>query len=281
MSTLTNTEKLKLERLFEGDAGRGYILDYTNSSFSDFILTSTQKSIYTTKYEVYGNSKAKRLRAFWSLEPDNIVGKLTEDMLDYWRAKKLTKDQEIKPIEKALYEDCQNIAKRLLGTSQSKTITEEEFIHQDFGDISLEKLNINSSITPILEQRIDEIKKCLASKAALAAIFLCGSTLEGILLSVAIERAGEFTRANSSPKDKDTGKTKQIQEWSLASLINVSRELNIVGEDVKKFSHVLRDFRNYIHPNQQLIVGFDPNYRTANICWSVLQAAISQISERK
>jgi hypothetical protein len=33
------------------------------------------------------------------------------------------------------------------------------------------------------------------------------------------------------------GKLKQFQDWTLSDFINVARDLNLVGEDVKKFSH--------------------------------------------
>lgn len=56
-------------------------------------------------------------------------------------------------------------------------------------------------------------------------------------------------------------------------------ELNIIHEDVKKFSHVLREFRNYIHPYQQLCSSFYPDENTALICLQVMKALIAQISE--
>ena len=51
-----------------------------------------------------------------------------------------------------------------------------------------------------------------------------------------------------------------------------------IKEDVKKFSHSLRDFRNYIHPFEQLCSRFIPDEHTAKICLQVFQAAIYQIS---
>ena len=72
---------------------------------------------------------------------------------------------------------------------------------------------------------------------------------------------------------------KQFHDWTLNDFINVARDLNLVGEDVKKFSHALRDFRNYIHPYQQMSSNFDPDEHTAKICWQVLEAAITQLSK--
>jgi hypothetical protein len=49
--------------------------------------------------------------------------------------------------------------------------------------------------------------------------------------------------------------------------------------DTQKFSHSLRDFRNYIHPFEQMSSGFNPREHTAKICLQVLKAAIYEISE--
>lgn len=157
-------------------------------------------------------------------------------------------------------------------------ITESEFINREFKNVSLDKLGLEGQITDILNHRLEEIRKCLNNKASLAVVFLCGSTLEGVLLGVALTKPREFNESKVSPKNKE-GKALQFHEWSLANFIDVTHSLGLLGEDVKKFSHALRDFRNYIHPYQQVASKFTPDEHTAKICWQVLQAAISQLSK--
>jgi len=161
---------------------------------------------------------------------------------------------------------------------EKENLSEEEFINKDFKNISIDNIGLDSDVNDVIKQRLEEIKNCLKSKASLAVIFLCGSTLEGILFGVAIKNTKSFNACKSSPKDK-LGKIKPFHEWTLNDFINTSRELNIIGEDVKKFSHALRDFRNYIHPYQQVTSNFNPDEQTAKICWQVLQAAIIQLSK--
>ena len=55
-------------------------------------------------------------------------------------------------------------------------------------------------------------------------------------------------------------------------------QLRALKLDVKKFSHELRDFRNYIHPYEQLASKFTPDKHTAEICLQVLKAAIADLS---
>lgn len=154
---------------------------------------------------------------------------------------------------------------------------EEGFLNKEFEEISLDNIGIDSIVIDVLNYRLDEIKKCIAASAPLSVILLCGSTLEGILLGIALKKPKEFNQSNSSPKNSQ-GKVKQLPEWSLNDFINVAHELGLLKEDVKKFSHSLREFRNYIHPFQQLSSNFNPDEHTAKISWQVLKAAIFQLS---
>jgi hypothetical protein len=160
------------------------------------------------------------------------------------------------------------------------TTTEYEFLKKEFKEVPINKLKLNGAITDILEQRMEEIKQCLNSKSALATIFLCGSTLEGILLGIAISNPQKFNSATTSPKDK-YGKVLQFHYWTLSDFINVAKEIGFLSEDVKKFSHSLRDFRNYIHPYQQVSQQFNPDEHTAKLCWQVLKVAIFQITKKQ
>jgi hypothetical protein len=56
--------------------------------------------------------------------------------------------------------------------------------------------------------------------------------------------------------------------------------LGYLREDVKKFSIGLRDFRNYIHPRQQVESGFNPDIHTAKICLQVLHATLSDLAKK-
>lgn len=159
----------------------------------------------------------------------------------------------------------------------SVEIKEDEFLKREFSEISLEKIGLDVVVTDTLKYRFAEIKKCLSVDAPLSVIFLAGSALEGILLGIASKYPKEFNQSKSSPKDKE-GKVKQFPNWTLSNYIDVAYDVGLLMEDVKKFSHSLRDFRNYIHPYEQMSSGFNPDSHTAKICWQVLKAAIYQLS---
>jgi hypothetical protein len=81
MSNLTFTEKRRFEQLLGMETG--YVLDFTNRTFAEFVRDSTGRDIYDARYHYESGSKAHRLRAFWQKEENGMVGKLMGDMLDY------------------------------------------------------------------------------------------------------------------------------------------------------------------------------------------------------
>lgn len=111
MSDLSSIEKVKIEKLFEMESG--YVLDFSNRTFQEFIIENTQIDIDDDKYKYAGSSKANRLRAFWLKESNYIVGKLISALLNFWKTKKLIDHIEITQAEQALCDDCYIIAERL------------------------------------------------------------------------------------------------------------------------------------------------------------------------
>lgn len=111
MSDLSSTDKVKLEKMFEMEGG--YVLDFSNITFREFIIDNTNIDISDGKYDYASGSKANRLKAFWTKEANYIVGKLISALLDYWKTKRLINHREISQAEQALFDDCYTIAERL------------------------------------------------------------------------------------------------------------------------------------------------------------------------
>jgi len=105
MSDLSFIEKSRLENLF--GMGDGYVLDFSNRTFEEFMHDSTGKDIYGSKYDYASGSKANRLRAFWTREPNHIVSKLIHDLLAYCG------EPSADEPEASLYQECLRIAQRL------------------------------------------------------------------------------------------------------------------------------------------------------------------------
>ena len=161
---------------------------------------------------------------------------------------------------------------------EQSDISEKEFLQLAF-DTSIDDIGLDYNITEILKIRIGEAESNIKVGCSLSAIILIGSVAEGILLGVATKYPRDFNTVNRAPTNRNDGKVKPFNAWTLNDFIESAYELDIIHEDVKKFSHVLREFRNYIHPYQQLCSKFSPNIHTAAICLQVLKALITQVSE--
>ena len=273
MSSLTDIEKRYFEKLF--GMASGYVLDFSDATFGEF-FERHKVDIHGHKYQTFGTSKAKKLRAFWVSEPDQLVGAVLSEMLDSYVA-----DCELngRDIARALLEKARGIVSRIIGrpVAPNSVMKEREFLEREFTIPSLPKLPISAQVAPIVEARLNEARAALGAGAHLAVIFLCGSVLEAVLLGTARQDPASFNKARAAPKTAN-GSPKRFREWSLAQLIDVAFEVGVLKLDIKKFSHGLRDFRNYIHPDQQLTSGFTPDEHTAKVCFQVLKAALASLT---
>ena len=144
MAVINRVERMKLEKLFEMNGG--YVMDFSNRTFSEFIFEETRIEIYDDKYCTYGDSKAKRLRAFWDLESNYRVGKVTKAMLDKWRDEKVIYGREILTQEQVLWDDCEKISRKLLEDSIIEEIDVIKEIDDD-RDITMLSKSIKESIS--------------------------------------------------------------------------------------------------------------------------------------
>ena len=111
MANLTFNEKQLIESVF--GMSSGYLLDFSNRDFEEFMKDVIQYSIYT-KYP--GLSKAKMFRAFLKDETEPYVGKAIVMLLNHMEDNGMVTD-DIKGKAKKLYE----LGKLLLGKNHTQS----------------------------------------------------------------------------------------------------------------------------------------------------------------
>ncbi len=62
----------------------GYILNFSNRTFQEFMFETVNVEIYDEKYNYGSGSKANRLRAFWDIEPNFRVALVLDALLSDW-----------------------------------------------------------------------------------------------------------------------------------------------------------------------------------------------------
>ncbi|MFN9619745.1 MAG: abortive infection family protein [Synechococcaceae cyanobacterium] len=113
MSCLTSRDMRVLEDLLR--IGSGFVLDFSDQTFGDFVHEAVGIDIHSKKYMANGSSKAKKLRALWQIEPDHIVGKLLTALVDYAEDSDHVTTEE----DKKKSDLCREIVSRLLSGGPS------------------------------------------------------------------------------------------------------------------------------------------------------------------
>jgi hypothetical protein len=109
VADLSSIERRKLERLFR--MGGGYVLDFSDRTFSEFFEEHTRCDIDAAIYRERGTSKANRLRGFWAVEGNYLVGKVIQALIQYGQAENCLGDE---PGMTDLTDDCWKMATRML-----------------------------------------------------------------------------------------------------------------------------------------------------------------------
>jgi hypothetical protein len=106
MSTLTFQDKHRLENFLR--TANGYVLSFSDRTFQEFVFEHTGKDIHSERYCTAGTSKANKLRSFWKLESDHLVGSLIDKLITF----ECNHDESLDTHKEAA--KCQVIAMRLL-----------------------------------------------------------------------------------------------------------------------------------------------------------------------
>lgn len=266
-TTFDNTVKQMLEDLF--GMSSGYVMDFSNASFASFV----EQWIGVDPYDRYQGSKAAILRQIWAKEPSEVVAQLNLDLLEHWKLTALRNGRTPTPYEQEVI----GTATSLFQSASVPALSEEDvaFLNKDLGSLNLDALPSELTAGRVIADRMGEIDRALEADAPLAVIFLVGSTIEGLLSELAMGHRTEFLASPAVPTSK--GKTKPLDQWSLSELITVARECGVLSEDVSKHADQVRNFRNYIHPRQQLKEGFVPRIETARIAQQVLKGVLADL----
>jgi hypothetical protein len=83
--------------------------------------------------------------------------------------------------------------------------------------------------------------------------------------------------ASTAPKDRRTGKPLPLKDWTLKSYIDVVHELGWISQSAKDVGVVLRDYRNYIHPQKELSHGITLTSDDTGVLWEVAKSISKQL----
>lgn len=129
----------------------------------------------------------------------------------------------------------------------------------------------------VLLGRIAEARICQRGGAYTMAVIAIGSFVEGLLYTILIERNED---AQNNRFIDINGSAIKNTKPPLAVLIDTAHQLGWIQFDAMQFMHTVRNFRNFIHPRQELIdlPAFDDD--SVGLCWAPLHAMLNDLEQQ-
>jgi len=131
----------------------------------------------------------------------------------------------------------------------------------------------------VLARRWQECVTCLRAGAPLAATVMMGGLLESLFLARVNREPNKqqiFT-AKAAPKDPRTQQALSLRGRTLGDYIAVAHELRWIPQSVRDVGEVVRDYRNYIHPQKELTHQIALTVADARMFWEVSKAISSHL----
>ena len=137
MAKLNFKEKRLLEDLL--DMHSGYVLDFSDRTFRDFIYDVLNIDIEEERFKINGSSKAKRFRTLLHLESEYNIAKVIDELCKYKKLQLQNNVFGIKPCEKDdyLFEEAYKLINRLKSTQPVNNIN---IINPNNNELDFKKL---------------------------------------------------------------------------------------------------------------------------------------------
>jgi hypothetical protein len=188
----------------------------------------------------------------------------------------ILKSIEKDPSRKNVCDELLKIIKHYGGIISNKKYLAEGDKAERIPDFA--RIAADTTINQLLINRWNECNKCVYIHANLASIVMIGGLLEAIFLTKInnTQDKSKIFRSSKDPIDKK-GKTLTLKEWSLQNYIEVAYDIGWIGFSIKDISHLLRDYRNYIHPYKELSNVILINDREIQFIWDISRRIIQEL----
>lgn len=194
----------------------------------------------------------------WNVEIPKNIEDISYDIHSYFHAvvsKDYDPDVPIDPIERQKY--LFSLSKPIDGSSLFAFVIDEKLRTQLESD--WREANVLHSV--------NAWKSC---------VVICGGILEGLLIDVLQAHSVNAKRTYKKLFQNKTLST--ISRWSLEDMVDVAKDLHIIGKGSFHLSHALRQYRNLIHPTKQVAEGVEITIDSANIGISSIRTFANEIN---
>lgn len=130
----------------------------------------------------------------------------------------------------------------------------------------------------IMDRDYQEIQACLDAKAYKAAIVMCGSVMEALLLDALLADEPKAKQSAKTLRDSIGKVHNDLRKWSLKTMIAVAQDLQILPTEIGGMSEALRGYRNLIHPAVEVRKKRTAEKQEARLAHSALDVIIKSLA---
>ena len=146
---------------------------------------------------------------------------------------------------------------------------------------TIELVNLLNNITEkdlreILKRDLKECAVCLLAEQNKAAIIICGSIIEALLMNKIFEKRIE--RYEIGALTDKTAKLKKVIDMDINELLFVADKEKLIKNEYIYLSHFARGYRNTVHPASEIRKRFIVSSDDAMFMWNTLVRIIRAIS---
>lgn len=133
----------------------------------------------------------------------------------------------------------------------------------------------DNELRKIIERDYFEIQRAFVVQCWKSVIIMCGSAMEAILLDLLKQDEETAKSSQKAPGENN------LEKWSLNDLIEVAIDLELVTEGIAKLSHPVREYRNIIHPGNEIRNKIEFGKEEARIAIEVLNILHRDLLKKK
>lgn len=141
----------------------------------------------------------------------------------------------------------------------------------------LRRLVLDEVAAEMLVNRLSEARLCMRSGAHTMTVIGLGSLVEGLLHAVLTERDEKVQQHGFINQQ---GKKLAADRVGLAVLLDTAREHGWIQFDAHRFLGPVKEFRNFIHPRQEVASHARLDHDTVMMCWGPIGALFNDVEER-
>ena len=223
--------------------------------------------------------KATALSWFRSRRPV-LVDIVPEDgLVDIDSAFRIVLDAAERNSAKTTFASALLNARTALVAARGRTLTVAAPTHSADSAPNFGTLASDPTMQAILQRRWNECALCLHANAVLAATVMMGGLLEALFVARAnrLSDKAVLFKCATTPLDSKTKKPLDLRHWTLAPYIDVGHELRWISKSAKDVAAILRDYRNYVHPEKERSHGVVLAPDDAQMFWELTKTLSRQL----